>query len=254
MPLLQLRNVRVDQRLGPIDGQVLPGELIHLVGPNGAGKSTLLARMAGLGAGQGEILFNGVNLDNWSASALAQRRGWLMQQQPPPFTLPVWHYLQLHQSCDGSEPVMLSLAADLYLTDKLTRQVTQLSGGEWQRVRLAALFLQVHPTLNQEGQLLLLDEPLASLDVAQQARLDRVLRYFCEAGIAIVMSSHDLNHSLRYADQVWLMRQGNVLAQGEPERVLTPDRLHQAYDIDFRLLSVEGHHLLFSEEHAASGH
>ncbi len=87
----------------------------------------------------------------------------------------------------------------LGLGDKLGRSVNQLSGGEWQRVRLAAVVLQIHPDANPVGQLLLLDEPMNSLDVAQQNALDRVLHHLCQAGIAIVMSSHDLNHTLRHA-------------------------------------------------------
>ena len=67
------------------------------------------------------------------------------------------------------------IAARLGLDNKLGRPVNQLSGGEWQRVRLAAVILQIDPLSNSAGQLLLLDEPMNSLDVAQQAALDRLL-------------------------------------------------------------------------------
>ena len=66
-------------------------------------------------------------------------------------------------------------------------------------MRLAAVILQIHRRANPAGQLLLLDEPMNSLDVAQQAALDNVLASLCALGIAIVMSSHDLNHTLRHA-------------------------------------------------------
>jgi len=245
--ILQLTDVGVEQRLGPISARVKAGELIHLVGPNGAGKSTLLARMAGLIEGDGEISLNGLPLRQWTSVALARHRGWLTQQQTPPFAMPVWHYLQLHQSADGADRVMMHLAARLYLTDKLTRPVSQLSGGEWQRVRLAAVFMQVHPELNTAAQLLLLDEPMNSLDIAQQAALDGLIQTFVEAGIAMVMSSHDLNHSLRHADSVWLLQAGKMLAQGSRDSVLTPHYLQCAYNIPFRLLSVEGHNVLITD-------
>lgn len=246
MPLLQLNGVTVADRLGPITATVEPGELIHLVGPNGAGKSTLLARMAGLSDGQGSIQLNDRPLDTWLPAALSRRRAWLSQQQLPPFSMPVWHYLQLHQPSPDVEKAMMRLAADLWLKDKLTRPVSQLSGGEWQRVRLAAVLLQIDPEANPLGQLLLLDEPMNSLDVAQQAALDRVLLAFCEAGIAVVMSGHDLNHSLRHAHKVWLLREGKMVAQGGRDLVLTPQNLAAAYQMPFRLLSIEGHSMLIS--------
>ncbi len=100
--------------------------------------------------------------------------------------------------------------------------MNQLSGGEWQRVRLAAVVLQIHPDANPVGQLLLLDEPMNSLDVAQQNALDRVLHHLCQAGIAIVMSSHDLNHTLRHAHKARLLKRGKLIACGRREEVLTP--------------------------------
>jgi vitamin B12 transport system ATP-binding protein len=246
LSILQLAGVTVADRLGPISAAVEPGELIHLVGPNGAGKSTLLTRMAGLSSGPGRLLLNQRPVEEWLPAALSRRRAWLSQQQLPPFAIPVWHYLQLHQPSPEAEAAMLRLAESLWLTDKLTRAVNQLSGGEWQRVRLAAVLLQVDPSVNPEGQLLLLDEPMNSLDVAQQAALDRLLLSFCEAGIAVVMSSHDLNHSLRHAHKVWLLREGKMVAQGHRDDVLTPKNLAAAYQMPFRLLRIEGHSMLIS--------
>ncbi|HDS1236342.1 vitamin B12 ABC transporter ATP-binding protein BtuD [Pluralibacter gergoviae] len=236
MPLMQLQGVAQARRLRPIDAAVDPGETLHLVGPNGAGKSTLLNRLAGMSRGEGRILFNGRPLDEWPAAALARRRAWLCQQQMPPFAMPVWHYLALHQPAAVPDALMQEVCGALALSDKLGRPADQLSGGEWQRVRLAAVVLQIHPQINPEGQLLLLDEPMNSLDVAQQSALDGLLAGLSAAGIAIVTSSHDLNHSLRYAEQVWLMRDGGLLAGGKTRDVLTADNLTAAYRMPFQFL------------------
>ncbi|TNV22149.1 vitamin B12 ABC transporter ATP-binding protein BtuD [Buttiauxella sp. B2] len=246
MSLLQLDDVAVAERLGPISATVQAGELIHLVGPNGAGKSTLLTRMAGLSSGAGQIMFAGINLSEWQPTQLAHHRAYLSQQQMPPFSMPVWHYLQLHQAVSPGDSVMLKLVDDLGLKDKLTRGVNQLSGGEWQRVRLAAVVLQIHPEINSHGHLLLLDEPMNSLDVAQQTTLDRILMALCEAGVAVVMSSHDLNHSLRHAHTVWLLRAGKMIAQGSRDEVLSPQHLATAYNMHFRRLQIEGHSMLIA--------
>lgn len=244
MPLLRLKDVSVTGRIASIGGTCLAGEIIHLVGPNGAGKSTLLACLAGLHPCSGEILFNNRPLCDWPAAALARHRAWLTQQETPPYAMPVWHYLLMHQAADKAQERMLSLAASLGLQQKLTRSVNQLSGGEWQRVRLAAVFMQIDPQVNAQGQLLLLDEPMTGLDVAQQAAVDTLLAHLKAAGIAIVMSSHDLNHSLRYADRVWLLREGAMLAQGKTEEVLLPAYLNGAYNMPFRLLSTDGYRML----------
>lgn len=244
--LMQLQDVEAPGRLGPLSGEIGRGEILHLVGPNGAGKSTLLARMAGLTQGKGRVMFNDTSLDAWPATSLARHRAYLAQQQMPPFSMPVWHFLSLHQPHNPDAALCESVAAALGLSDKLGRATSQLSGGEWQRVRLAAVILQIHPQANTDGQLLLLDEPMNSLDVAQQAALDRLLSALCGAGVTIVMSSHDLNHTLRHAHRAWLMRKGQLVASGARDQVMTPANLEKAYQIPFRRLNIEGHSVLIS--------
>lgn len=100
------------------------------------------------------------------------------------------------------------LSECLGLSDKLSRPMSHLSGGEWQRVRLAAVLLQIWPTLNPQGYLLLLDEPMSSLDIRQQAALDGLLSELCAAGVTVIASAHDLNHTLFHADDVWMLSQG----------------------------------------------
>ncbi|MGP3594164.1 vitamin B12 ABC transporter ATP-binding protein BtuD [Vagococcus sp. WN89Y] len=244
--LLELRDVSMAGRLEPITASVKRAEILHLVGPNGAGKSTLLARLAGLTSGQGDVLFNAQPLESWSAQSLARHRAYLAQQQMPPFAMPLWHYLSLHQRDRTQTTLMTEIASKLGLEDKLGRAVNQLSGGEWQRARLAAVIVQIHPSGNPDGQLLVLDEPMNSLDVAQQAALDRLISELVAAGVSVVMSSHDLNHSLRHAHQAWLLSRGKLLKSGPREEVLTPPHLAGAYGVPFRRLDIEGHHLLIA--------
>ncbi len=137
--LMQLQDVEAAGRLAPFSAAFRAGEIVHLVGPNGAGKSTLLTRMAGLSDGPGTVHFNGRLLDEWPARELARRRGYLSQHQTPPFAMPVWHYLALHMQQQGDSARLSDIAARLGLDNKLGRPVNQLSGGEWQRVRLAAV-------------------------------------------------------------------------------------------------------------------
>jgi len=246
MPLMQLQGVEEAGRLCPLNAEVRQGEIVHLVGPNGAGKSTLLARMAGLTSGKGQIALNGQCLSDWPAAELARHRAYLTQHQTPPFAMPVWHYLTLHQPDKTQHALQQDIAEQLGLEDKLARPVNHLSGGEWQRVRLAAIVLQIHPQGNPQGQLLLLDEPMNSLDVAQQAALDRLLAELRAAGVTIVMSSHDLNHTLRFAGKTWLMRRGALIASGDTAHVLTIENLAAAYDMPFKMLHADGVQMLVS--------
>lgn len=237
--MLQLSQVGVAGRLTPFSGQIAAGVQLHLVGPNGSGKSTLLARLAGILPGVGEIRLSGVPLDEYSANQLARYRAYLCQQQPPMVMMTVFQYISLHQPTGADkgqlEKTIGYLTHSLKLEDKLPYMLTHLSGGEWQRVRLVAILLQVWPTVNPQSQLLLLDEPTNSLDIAQKVALDYLLREFCQSGRTALVCAHDLNHTLQQADQVWLLHRGGVLAQGSAREVMVPELLSDSYGIDFHL-------------------
>jgi vitamin B12 transport system ATP-binding protein len=240
--MLQLSEVGVEGRLVPFSGQIAAGLQVHLIGPNGAGKSTLLARLAGMLPGLGEVRLSGRLLEAYTGNELARHRAYLCQQQPPVALMPVFQYLALHQPAGAEESelgkAILYLARSLKLADKLSRMLTQLSGGEWQRVRLAAVLLQVWPTVNPLSQLLLLDEPTNSLDVAQKVALDRLLREFCQSGRSALVCAHDLNHTLQQADRVWLLQAGRLVAEGGTHEVMEPGLLSKVYDVDFHLQAV----------------
>lgn len=244
--LLRLQQAAVPGRLLPLTGELAAGQLLHVAGPNGAGKSTLLSVIAGLQPASGTVLLDEQSLSDWNGAAMARVRGWLPQQQAPLSQMPVWHYLRLHlkQAAGQTDDRLSMLLKRLQLQDKLSRSLTRLSGGEWQRVRLAAVCMQIDPNINPHGRLLILDEPMTALDIAQQKAVDDLIADLCAAGISVIASSHDLNHSLQQADRVWLMDQGALIAQGEPAEVLTPQRLTPLYQIAFRQLELEGRTLL----------
>ena len=238
--LLRCEDVAVTQRLASFSAQVERGELIHLLGPNGAGKSSLLACIAGLLPACGKIEFLDRPLNSWPGYALARHRAWLTQQQIPTATLPVWHYLHMHQN-GGDEQRLMALCKIFQLENRLTRSLDRLSGGEWQRVRLVAVFFQL---AQPQGQLLLLDEPLTGLDLAQQAAFDRYILAQVEAGLTVIMSGHDLNHSLHHAQRVWLLKNGVLVHQGSADEVLQPAMLSAVYEIPFKRLCIEGQRIL----------
>lgn len=239
--LLQLSDVNVGTRLAPFSSQVKAGLQIHLIGPNGAGKSTLLASLAGLLPAGGDIVLAGKPLPRYSGHELARLRAYLSQQQSALTMMPVFQYLSLYQPAGVAVEAVAEtigyLCSRLRLMDKLPRMLSQLSGGEWQRVRLAAVFLQVWPDINPDSKLLLLDEPYTGLDVAQKVALDSLLREFCSTGRSAIISAHDLNHTLQQADQVWLMAGGKVLTQGGTKQVMAANILSEVFEVDFQIHS-----------------
>lgn len=212
--LRRAHDIQVPGRLRPLSRAVAAGRRIHIIGPNGAGKSTLLGCLAGLESFRGDVQVLGKPLAAWTPGELARRRGYLPQLTRSGGSQPVFHYLRLHQPAAVDERAVATIAGRLALTPMLARPLNALSGGEWQRARLAAVMLQVWPTLNADARLLLLDEPAASLDIAQQVALDQLIALLTAAGLSVLMCAHDINHTLQHADEVWLMAQGELVAAG----------------------------------------
>lgn len=251
--MIEAKNIALGTRLLPTSMQVALGEVIHLLGANGSGKSTLLELLSGLTEGQGEITIAGHNIQHIDSQTLARQRAYLSQQQKPAFAIGVYQYLALSLSAlKGTDSAAAAQAVNtvcetLGVADKLNRSTDELSGGEWQRVRLAGVCLQIWPDLNPEGKLLILDEPATALDIAQQAAMYKMVRCIADKGIAVVMSNHDINRSLSDADRVVLLKNGNAIAQGKPAEVMTIDVLESVYGAKLRLIELEGEKLVLSQ-------
>ncbi|PCE25133.1 ABC transporter ATP-binding protein [Paraburkholderia acidicola] len=222
-----------------------PGELWCIAGPNGAGKTTLLSVLAGLlRPAAGHVEIDGVLLDRWPAVPLAQRRALMPQSLHDAFSASVLDIVMLNrfphlagwgwERADDLAAAQSALAM-LGLTALASRDVLSLSGGERQRVSLAAVLCQNAP-------LLLLDEPLAHLDLHHQIEcLDVLAAWTREAARTIVFSCHDLNLARRYATHALLL-DGNGRAQAGPARdVLTPELASRAFGYPLILIR-EGEH------------
>ncbi|SUB63680.1 Vitamin B12 import ATP-binding protein BtuD [Plesiomonas shigelloides] len=268
--MLQATDLHLGSRLCGVSGIIQPAQITHLIGPNGAGKSTLLAILAGmLHPEQGQVLLNDVTplrvtsrhphlntdyekprpLSSCSVAQLARLRGYLPQQQYPGLDLPVYQYIHTylrHPLTAETELAVRELTRRLSLEPKLSCMISHLSGGEWQRVRLVSILLQVWPTLSGAPRLLLLDEPMTALDIAYQAVFNTLLGELKDAGLTIVMTGHDLNHTLAQADLVWLIENGRCVAQGNTAQVMTEARLSAVYQVPFRRVQVEGRELLLT--------
>jgi iron complex transport system ATP-binding protein len=225
--------------------QLDPGEILGVLGPNGAGKSTLLAALAGeLVCQTGKIMLNAKSLDLLPALEQAQRRVVVTQQSNLSFDLRVDEVVRM-----GAYPFSdVSREHDdqwfhraLVMTELLTLEkkvYTELSGGEQQRVQLARALVQCFAiTHHHHSAYLLLDEPLANLDPRHQDQFMLILEELVhteQIGVMIVV--HDLNLAARHCDRLMLLKEGEVIAQGLPEDVLTSDALKRAFDMDWTIM------------------
>ncbi|WP_421203214.1 ATP-binding cassette domain-containing protein [Aeromonas enteropelogenes] len=222
-PLIEARALAIPARLAPLNLAWTGGQLVALLGPNGSGKSTLLGALAGILPAQGDVLLDGEVLTDLGWQALARRRAMLPQRQPQLFHIPVFQVLSLGLD-EGSEPARQreatqALCEALELDDLLARDFSRLSGGEQQRVLIARTLLQVWPGLNPAGRVLLLDEPLAGLDLHHQLALLRLLKTVARQGLLVVIAIHDINLAIDWADRILCLQQGRVVSEGGVELV-----------------------------------
>ncbi|WP_179401609.1 ABC transporter ATP-binding protein [Burkholderia guangdongensis] len=210
-----------------------PGEIWCVAGPNGAGKTTLLATLAGLHApAAGRIELDGRALAAWPPAQLAQRRALMPQHLHDAFSATVFDTVLLNRypylggwgwERDGDRAAARAALAALDLDAFAARDVLSLSGGERQRVALAA-------ALCQDAPLLLLDEPLAHLDLHHQVECLSALTAWLAAGTRTVLfSCHDLNLARRFATHALLLDGRGRAWAGAAHDVLTPERASDAF-------------------------
>lgn len=225
------------------------GEIWCVAGPNGAGKTTLIGALAGLHASaSGQVEVDGIALADWPPVRLAQRRALMPQDVRDAFSASVIDTVLLNRyphlsgwGWEGDEDRAAAHAAlaMLGLETLAARDVLSLSGGERQRVALAAALCQAAP-------LLLLDEPLAHLDLHHQIACLEALAQWVAAGEprAIVFSCHDLNLARRYATHALLLDGRGGFHAGAVRDVLTPERASAAFGHPLVLIREGAHEAL----------
>lgn len=214
-----------------------PGSVTAIIGPNGAGKSTLMRALNGsLKPARGEVLLDGKPLGAFARRTIAQRIAVVAQEAELRFPVTVLEFVLSGRYAWAStgawgweteRDVSVARAAlcETELADFGGRMMNELSGGERQRAVLAR-------ALATEANILLLDEPTANLDLAHQASLLSLVRARCDTRrAAAVIVTHDLNLAAEFADHMLLVKEGRVLADGEPREVLTPELLEKIFAV-----------------------
>jgi len=231
-------NVTVRYRTAPapaVDGasfSAANGGITALVGPNGSGKSTLVRALLGRESLEsGRILIDDADRAALRQIEFARRVAVVPQREEAVFPLHVREYVAL-----GRYPYtrgLTSSPSDAGAIDRaveraeigglLDRRTDELSGGEWQRVRVAR-------ALAQETGMLVLDEPTTFLDIAHEMALLELVHSLAAGGMAVLMVSHQLNLVARFATRMVLLSRGSVVADGTPAIVMDAATLEAVYD------------------------
>jgi iron complex transport system ATP-binding protein len=218
------------------------GNLAGIIGPNGSGKTTLLKLLAGtLAPSSGSVSLEGRPLSEWSRRQIARKIAYVPQETHASFDFSVLEIVLMGRyphlstfSLEGPEDLAIARQA-LAATGASAfeqRPFGTLSGGEKQRVVIAG-------ALAQSPQIMLLDEPTASLDIGHQLEIASLLaRLNRMQGVTMVLATHDLNFAASLCRQLVLLRDGRMLAFGPTEQVLTTEAVRALYDVDADV----GHH------------
>ena len=227
MVVISIKNLTVENRLESVNLELNEGEVLGLIGPNGAGKSSLLSSLAGLLDYKGQVEFKGDQLNSLSSTEKA--RGIALQ---PQFVESAWA-LSVHDVVslgrlpwgDCDQDIIKSAMIQANVTELAKRHVDKLSGGEKARVWLARV-------LANQADVLLVDEPVANLDIHYQQDVMSLLTDYARSGHAVIIALHDLSLAAKYCDRVCLLDKTKMVKTGRVEEVFTGEILSRVFNTE----------------------
>jgi iron complex transport system ATP-binding protein len=233
---IELENVEIYTKkiLRNINITLHAGEFVGLIGPNGAGKTTLLKSLNGLIKTDGTVRIDGKDITKMKHRDIALLVSMMHQETSIDFPFSAYdvvmtgryaHQKRLENESQKDHEIVQSCMKKTDIWHLANQPITQMSGGERQRVFFAK-------ALAQETDVILLDEPAASLDMAHEEVIFNIAQGLCRSGRTIVVAVHDLRVAAKYCSRLILMKRGEILADGTPEEVLTSDNLNSAYHVN----------------------
>ncbi|OOF49432.1 iron-hydroxamate transporter ATP-binding subunit [Rodentibacter genomosp. 1] len=239
---LQQVSFSIPQRtlLHPTSLSFESGKIYGLIGHNGSGKSTLIKLMARQQSlSSGDILLNNRTIQHWNSRDFAKQVAYLPQHLPQATNMTAKELITMGRyAWNGlfgrereADRQAVTKALQLTHTEKFADQlVDTLSGGERSRIWLAML-------LAQESRFLLLDEPLAALDIAHQVEVMQLIHQLSrELNLGVVIVIHDINLAARFCDHLVALHSGKLLAQGNAHDIVNTTSLQQIYGIELNVI------------------
>lgn len=225
-----------DRRVGTdVSFRLGAGEVLVLLGPNGSGKTTLFKTLLGLLPPQaGRVMVLGRGLAGLDRRHRARLMGYVPQAYAGYFPFTVFDMVLMGRSAHlgpfampgrRDRAVAAAVLERLGIAELADRPYTRISGGQRQLVLVAR-------ALAQEPQLLIMDEPTASLDFGNQVRVLEMVAELSREGLSVVLSTHHPDHAFQLADRVALLHDGRLAEMGPPEEVITAPTLRRVYGVD----------------------
>ena len=240
--MLEIKNLYsgYDEKdiLKDINFKVKNGENLCIVGPNGCGKSTLLKSIANLLEYRGSVMIDGEEVSSMDRKEFAKKVGLMSQVTQIYFPYTIYDTVALGRYAYSKgafsklskhdEKIILDSIKKVGLLDIKDKLITELSGGQIQRVFLARVFAQ-------DPDIILLDEPTNHLDLKNQIDLLENLKEWIKVNNKIVVGVlHDLNLVQYFSDNVLMLKDGQIVAYGEPQEVLNNPILNELYGINIK--------------------
>ncbi len=242
--MLEIRDLSVGygrrRVLEQINLKASEGEVVGVIGPNGSGKTTLLKAITKvLEPISGTVFIDGMDVNEMQSTQIAKKVAVVSQVISINFEFTVEDIVLMGRTpyIKGSETFEdINIVRDamektntLFLKDRL---ITQLSGGELQRVIIARAFAQ-------NPKILLLDEPTSHLDITNQIDILNLVKNASRKGMVVVAVIHDLNLAAYYCDKICLLQDGKLISAGTPGQVLTSSNIERAFNINVEVITNE---------------
>lgn len=218
--------------------EILPREVVAIVGPNGSGKTTLLKTIDGiLSPSRGSVYIDNRDIHDYVRRELAKIIGYVPQRIDLTANMVVLDFVLTGRrpyaefSYSKVDVAKAFEALRVVKAEHLVfRKLSQLSGGELQRIIIAR-------ALAAEPKVLLLDEPTSNLDPRYQVEILKLIRGLAkEGGVAVIMALHDLTHAYRFSDKVVMLKNGDVVVFGSTEDVLTSENIEKVFEVKAKVI------------------
>ena len=243
---LESVSLKLDNRqiLKDVSLEINEGEIVSVIGPNGAGKSTLLNVLTGdINPDSGEISYDNKQLNQISIQERAFTRSVMSQMQTLVFNFSVKDVIEMgwlqRGNSDFSNNFSMAfenVTKECNVHNLIHRKFNSLSGGEQRRVHFARTLLQLwRPSESNDPRYLLLDEPTANLDLSSEMLLMNILKKRASLNVGILVILHDLNLASHFADKIAIIKDGEIMAFGEPEKIMEDAFLTSIYDVPIKV-------------------
>lgn len=244
MTILQVEKLHFsygkNKVLKGIDFSIDESMMVGIIGGNGSGKSTLLKNISGyLKPQSGNVIIQNRNIKDFPIKEKARYIAYVPQEMPYDFNFSCYDivmmgrmpFLRRFQQEGKEDKNIVRESMEITNTWKFKdKNINELSGGERQRVYIAR-------ALAQKPSILLMDEPVSHLDIKYQIEILSLAKELSSKGILVITVLHDINLTSQFCDEIFIMKKGQIMDSGSPEKVLKPDNIKSAFSINVELLN-----------------